>query len=146
MIVKVEEDIFISIAEALVNPVNTLGVAGNGLAREFKLRYYFSYLNYRKVCMNNTLTVGSVYCDAVKDKSIIYFPTKIHYKDPSKLEYISKGLKSLKSLITKEEFKCISVPYLGCGLGGLDNLEVENLIYKELSDIPTTIFLHKYIK
>ena len=39
MITFIEGDIFTSKCQTLVNPVNCMGVMGNGLAKEFKKRF-----------------------------------------------------------------------------------------------------------
>ena len=74
---------------------------------------------------------------ALEDKGnprfIINFPTKLHWKDPSNIEYIEEGLQTLGVAIQLEEIKSIGIPPLGCGLGGLDWKDVKPLIDKYLS-------------
>ena len=43
-------DIFAQPAEAIVNPVNCVGVAGAGLALQFKRRHPDAFLAYRRAC------------------------------------------------------------------------------------------------
>ena len=60
----------------LVNPVNTKGVMGKGLALEFKKRYKTYFNEYKELCNNEEIKVGKVHIDA--ERKIISFPTKLH--------------------------------------------------------------------
>jgi O-acetyl-ADP-ribose deacetylase (regulator of RNase III) len=55
---------------------------------------------------------------------MICFPTKDHWRNPSRLTSILNGLTSLASACKGREIRSVAVPALGCGLGGLDWLEV----------------------
>lgn len=76
---------------------------------------------------------------------VVFFPTKNHWKRPSKLEYVEKGLNSLRKLLDNEEVKDkvkrIGIPALGAGLGGLNPLEVSALIRDKLEDLDYTFVL-----
>jgi O-acetyl-ADP-ribose deacetylase (regulator of RNase III) len=76
-----DTDLFASRTEALVNPVNCVGVAGAGLAKEFKQKFPKSFLRYHNACADNTVRIGSVFVDVEPNAhyvQIIYFPTKSH--------------------------------------------------------------------
>ena len=56
-----DADLFtIADADALMNPVNTQGVMGKGLALEFKRRFPHSYKAYRAACQRGELRPGVV--------------------------------------------------------------------------------------
>ena len=80
-----------------------------------------------------------------RKQHLVYFPTKNHYKDPSKYEYVEKGLRSLVELLSQEkvdsEVHTVSIPALGCGLGGLTWVKVENSIREILSPLEKTFIL-----
>ena len=66
-----------------------------------------------------------------KDGSIKYifnFPTKDHWRDKSRYEYIETGLLDLKNIIIGFDIKSVAIPQLGCGLGGLDWSLVSSMI------------------
>ena len=74
---------------------------------------------------------------------IINFPTKPHWRGKSRVEDIQAGLKALTELIRKRSIRSIAVPPLGCGLGGLDWLEVRPLIEEALggvNDLDAVVF------
>ena len=60
MVIYEMGDIFQSSAQALVNPVNTVGVMGAGLALQFKLRYPKMYEEYCLLCHRGLIKVGRV--------------------------------------------------------------------------------------
>jgi len=124
------KDIFKSSAECLVNPVNVVGVMGAGLALQFKTRYKLNYITYKEACDEGYIRIGCGLNVKEYDKYIFNFPTKKHWKDPSKLEYIELGLIDLAEHIFQFDINSVAIPALGCGLGGLDWNDVRPLIEK----------------
>ncbi|MFV1883030.1 MAG: macro domain-containing protein [Balneola sp.] len=133
-------------AEALVNTVNTVGVMGKGIALQFKNRFPNNYKVYKKACDDGTFDVGQVLVvhdgDLLHSKTIINFPTKKHWRSPSKYEYISSGLIALKDAIQKHQIKSVAIPPLGCGNGGLDWEKVKSLITEGLKNVEADIYLY----
>lgn len=117
-------------AEALVNTVNCVGVMGKGLALQFKKSYPENFKDYVRACKTNVLVPGKLHIfKQDNSKYIINFPTKNHWKEKSKIEYIENGLSTLKNELKKLEIKSIAIPPLGCGNGGLYWPDVRKLIY-----------------
>ena len=120
MLTQLKGDIFASTCEAIVCPCNTVGVMGAGLAFQFKKHYPAMYTEYNRKCRAGELAIGQVHCWKAPDGPlIINFPTKLHYRNPSKIEYIEQGLMALAAAIKEHGIKSIAIPALGCGLGGL---------------------------
>lgn len=92
MITYVEGDLFTSPAQVIVNAVNTDGVMGKGIALEYKKRYPKMFDQYRMYCDKNQLEIGKLMIWHASDYWVLLFPTKKHWRNPSKLEYIEKGL------------------------------------------------------
>ena len=117
-------DLFASGCAGLVNPVNTEGIMGKGLAAEFKRRWPAMFVNYQQACRTGTLTIGTVMPYKVTEDGgelwILNFPTKGRWREPSKLEYVEKGLVDLRRAIRSLELKSVAIPALGAGLGLLD--------------------------
>ena len=138
-------DIFTSSCDFLINPVNTVGVMGKGLALEFKKRFPNNFIHYRSCCKNNSLTIGKLLIVPENDKIIINFPTKIHWKDNSKLNHIILGLEKLKIAIPRYGITSIAFPKIGCGLGNLDWKDIFPLIKKFADEIDQNILVEAYI-
>lgn len=94
-------DIFLSKCDYLVNPVNTIGIMGKGLALQFKNYFPKNFLQYQRACKNESLIPGRILINYENNKYIVNFPTKKHYKDDSKIEYIVSGLNYLKKMQLK---------------------------------------------
>lgn len=122
-------NIFNSDCQYLVNPVNTVGVMGKGLALDFKNKFPDNFKKYRKYCKSGEFTVGKLLIISENNKKIVNFPTKLHWKNKSEINYILEGLEKLKTAIEKYNIKSIAMPKLGCGLGGLD----WNIVYSEIT-------------
>jgi O-acetyl-ADP-ribose deacetylase (regulator of RNase III) len=135
MIFFVKGNIFDSPAQALINPVNTSGVMGKGLAKEFKFRYSNNYMEYIEACKNGNIAIGKLFGIQENGKIIINFPTKEKWQDLSKYEYISKGLDDLIKIIKKYRIESIAIPKLGCGNGGLEWDKVKKLIVNKLTNV-----------
>lgn len=124
----VSGDIFSSGCQALVNPVNCVGVMGAGLALSFKNRFPYNFTQYKKACASGLITIGSCLTIREGETWIINFPTKTHFKNKSELNYISNGLPSLINELNKHKIISVAIPALGCGLGGLNVKEVKPVI------------------
>lgn len=129
------DSIFDKQVEALVNPVNCVGVMGKGLALEFKQRYPGLFSQYKIACKTGRYSLGHPHINdtgTINPKWIINFPTKYHYSDKSKIVDIETGMKVLCYFITSFKIKSIAIPALGCGLGGLQWNEVRRIIVESL--------------
>ena len=74
---------------------------------------------------------------------VINFPTKRHWRGRSRLDDIKIGLPALVTEIERRRIRSITLPPLGCGLGGLDWKDVKPLIHGALagmSDLDTLVF------
>ena len=138
-------NIFNSSCEFLINPVNTVGVMGKGLALQFKNLFPNNFLKYRQHCLNGNLTIGKLLITTENNEKIINFPTKEDWRNPSKLEYIILGLEKLEIAIERFNIKSIAFPKIGCGLGGLDWNNVLPEIIKFFERISDDIVIEIYI-
>ena len=135
-------DIFAQPADVLVNPVNCVGVMGRGLAAQFKRRYPAVFRAYREACRAGELRPGRVLllpAGSARPCAIAHFPTKRHWRDPSRVEDIDAGLRHLATTIRRLRVPSIAVPPLGCGLGGLDWHTVRPLIAARLHGLDCAI-------
>lgn len=131
----IKDNIFNSTAQALVNPVNTNGVMSKGLAREFRDKYPLNFKNYAEKCLKYRLHAGDILTFEENGRSIVNFATKDNWKNPSKIEWIHKGLLSVMDFIVLKEIQSIAIPKIGCGLGGLDWLTVKQMIIYSMEHI-----------
>ena len=150
--------------EALVNTVNTVGVMGKGLALQFRRRFPANFDVYAAACARRDIKIGRmlvvetrVFAASDPDlfakslttapparlRYIINFPTKQHWRDPSRLEYLRVGLIALIEEIRARSIRSIAIPPLGCGNGRLAWSDVEPLIksaFSALVDVRVVLF------
>lgn len=131
-------------SKAIVIPVNTLGIAGAGLARQWALHYPDEHRLYGIVCKHKRFSIGEVLpVISAPDRLFLCFPTKIVPQKRSELVWIEDGLSDLRRLIPTLLIQSLALPALGCGLGGLPWREVRPLIEKHLGGlkIPVRVYL-----
>lgn len=129
----------------ILNPVNCVGTMGKGLALQIAKAYPESVEPYKEDCKKDLLNIGQLTSFKAKNgKTIIHFPTKYHWKNPSKYSYIEAGLENLAYHIkhsgNETSYLSFAIPPLGCGLGGLNYNFVHELIQTILSEFKTITF------
>ena len=143
MITYVDFSLFDSPAKVLVNTVNTVGVMGKGIAKEFKSIYPDMFDEYQQLCERGMLNVGDLWVYKTPHKWVLNFPTKKHWRSPSKPDYLEAGLKKFSQIYQEARITSISFPQLGCGNGELDwKTESKPLMEKYLKGLPIEIFIH----
>lgn len=132
-------DILHENVEALVNTVNCVGVMGRGIALQFKKTYPANFKAYVDACKKNEVTPGKMFVFNTNQlgnpQYIINFPTKLHWRYKSKMEYIESGLEDLVRVIKEKNIRSIAIPPLGSGLGGLDWQQVRQRIENALAHL-----------
>lgn len=126
--------------DAIVNTVNTVGVMGKGIALQFKRKWPANAKAYEAACKRKEVVPGKMFVfdngGLVEPKFIINFPTKRHWRQPSRMADIEVGLVDLVTQIKRLGIRSIAIPPLGCGNGGLDWNEVRPRIEAALAQLP----------
>ena len=74
---------------------------------------------------------------------IINFPTKKHWRDRTRIEWVTEGLKDLKNIILDNSIMSVAIPPLGCGNGKLEwrNVKPEiEAVLGNLKDVDILIY------
>ena len=133
-------DLFSSRAQTLVNTVNCVGVMGKGVALEFKRRWPAMFEDYHARCDRQQVRLGEPYLYRdLSGVAIVNFPTKGHWRSPSRVADIAAGLDYLAAHLEPWGIQSLALPPLGCGNGGLEWAEVGPLIFSKLRDLPVDI-------
>lgn len=140
----IKGNIFNSRLDVIVNTVNCVGVMGKGIALVFKLRYPKMFDLYKEYCLSHLIGIGKLWLYKGEEGVpwVLNFPTKFHWKYPSKMEYIEKGLQKFVETYKEKKITSIAFPLLGTNNGGLDKQEVLSLMctYLRKCDIPIEIY------
>lgn len=143
MITYVVCDLFTSPARTLVNTVNTVGVMGKGIARDFKTIYPEMFARYQELCEKGQFKIGQLWLYRTSHKWVLNFPTKEHWRSPSRPEYIEAGLRKFADTHHVYGITDVSFPMLGCGNGELDwESQVRPLMEHYLSKLPIDVHIH----
>ena len=143
MILYVQGDLFQSPAQVLVNTVNTVGVMGKGVALQFKRHFPEMYAKYGELCEKGDFNVGSLWLYKTPNKWVLNFPTKRHWRQPSRIEYVESGMKKFVETYSSMGIHSIAFPPLGCGNGQLDfRSQVQPLMEKYLQPLPIEVFVY----
>lgn len=133
-------------ADALVNTVNTVGVAGKGIALQFRQAYPDNFKAYSKAAEHGEVVPGRMFVWETNHLSpprlIINFPTKRHWRGGSRIEDIRLGLEDLIRCIHQYDIRSIALPPLGCGNGGLRWADVRQLIFEALDSLDVDVVVY----
>jgi len=135
-----------STAQTLVNTVNCIGVMGKGLAQEFKVREPAMFTAYKRICDQHLLEPGKLWLWRGSPSWVLNFPTKQHWRQPSKLEWVEAGLEKFVSAYEAQGITEISFPKLGCGNGNLEWHEVRPVMERYLGKLPIKVYIHDFTR
>lgn len=140
----IKGNIFNSQCQTLVNTVNCVGVMGAGIALEFKLRFPKMFERYEKHCHNGAMDIGKLWLYDKESPWILNFPTKKHWKDPSRKSYLHEGLKRFVETYKQRGIESIAFPALGTLNGKLPEDEAIAIMVKHLyvCDIDIDIYIY----
>ena len=144
MLIFRRTSIFESPAQTLVNTINCVGVMGKGLAHAFKKREPGMFQAYKEICDRHELEPGKLWLWRGKDGWVLNFPTKIHWRSPSRIEWIEQGLVKFVSAYADQGISEISFPQLGCGNGNLDWEDVRPLMEHYLAKVTIPVYIHDF--
>src|SRR4051794_35531010 len=104
--------------DAVVNPVNCVGVMGKGLALQFRNRWPENFVAYKSACDAGELKIGTVHVHKLalpgRPSFIINLPTKVHWRDRSEIDGVARGVVSLARLLSDVGIRSVAIPALGC--------------------------------
>ena len=149
MIEIVDRNLFTSECQTLVNTVNCKGVMGKGIALEFRLRFPTMFKEYERRCKNGDIRIGHPCLYQENDLLsstpwILNFPTKDHWKYPSKEAYLHEGLKWFTDRHKGLGVESIAFPLLGAENGGLSTERSLAIMKEHLDRIEIPVHVHMY--
>jgi len=146
-------NLFNSECQTLVNTVNCVGVMGAGIAKQFKQKYPEMFAQYKWACEPGEYRClehgGDLwiwrYTDMFKPRIILCFATKEHWMNPSKVEWIERGLQRFIEDYRYWGIESIAWPKLGCNNGKLNwENDVKPLMVKYLEPLPIANEIYGY--
>ncbi|MBH2043969.1 MAG: macro domain-containing protein [Comamonadaceae bacterium] len=135
-------NIFSSRCQTIVNTVNCVGIMGAGIALECRLRYPQMFEQYARLCADAKLDIGQLWVYKAPARWVLNFPTKKHWRYPSRLEYLHLGLQKFVGTYEARGITSVAFPLLGAQNGGLpaDQSLALMLHYLGACSIPVEIY------
>ena len=140
----IQGNIFTSECQTLVNTVNCVGVMGAGIALECRLRYPVMHDKYVRLCDENRINIGMLWIYKTPERWILNFPTKRHWRYPSKADYLHAGLEKFVTTFAQKEIQSIAFPLLGADKGGIPQEDSLKIMTGYLESVDLNIEIYRY--
>jgi O-acetyl-ADP-ribose deacetylase (regulator of RNase III) len=140
----VKGNIFTSKCQTIVNTINCVGIMGAGIALECRLRYPEMHKKYIDLCNEKKIDIGLLWIYKSSNRWVLNFPTKKHWKYPSKKEYLHAGLEKFCDTYKARDIESIAFPLLGADKGGIPQEESLSIMRSYLDKIDLNIEIYKY--
>lgn len=154
----------------LAHGVNCAGAMGKGIAVEFKKRFTGMYEDYRLFCKEGRMVPGMAwlyedvelvpYYDSknrIQEREVVStwiynLAIKSHWRLPATCNAVEASLANMVESLQEQnleraklglEFTEVSMPWIGCGLGGLKKDFVKKLMEKSVKGTEITIHVYE---
>lgn len=134
--------LFDSDAGAIGHGVNVAGVMGAGIAVHFRRRWPSMYQEYRSRCHSNLLRPGGVYAAT----GFAGTPARFNIASQdrpgrhARLDWLASGVeKSVAVALEMGDIDTLALPRIGCGIGGLDWIDVRAVLERIAAASPLDI-------
>lgn len=137
-------DIFANRHQVLVNPTNSIGPMGAGLAAQFRDRFPGLEQWYKAECAQGAVKPGMVREYETPIVTILCAATKDHWKEKSNPQWVNACYANIRIFLDLrgDLDASIGVPLLGAGLGGIKPAHSEYMACAMLADLPHDIYLY----
>lgn len=139
----IKGNLFTSSCQTIVNTVNCVGVMGAGIALECRFRYPEMFERYVQLCEAGQIEIGKLWIYKA-DRWILNFPTKKHWKYPSKIEFLEAGLEKFVNTYKERGIESIAFPLLGADKGGIPPNESLAVMQSYLDNVSVPVEIYQY--
>jgi O-acetyl-ADP-ribose deacetylase (regulator of RNase III) len=136
MIVYQIGSLFDSTQLTIGHGVNCLGFMGAGIALQFRQRFPSNFYMYKTLCDNGNLKPGdAMFVDDVDDKTlqvrkIANLATQYYPGDDATIPRVENAIEAAVMHLTDLGIYEMAIPKIGCGIGGLEWKDVEEVLSK----------------
>ncbi len=120
-------DLFITDAPAIGHGVNTQGVMGAGIAKQFRDRFPNNYKVYRKLCLDGSLFGGGIFIYFENGKEVVNIASQERTGANADYGFLFAGCYSAAVALTGG-IETLAIPKIGCGIGGIEWDKVEKCL------------------
>ena len=137
-------NIFSSGCQTMVNTINCVGIMGAGIALECRLRYPQMFEQYAQLCADAQIDIGRLWIYRTPARWVLNFPTKKHWRYPSRVEYLHLGLQKFLDTYQERGITSVAFPLLGAQNGGLRADESLALMLQYLGQCSIPVEIYEY--
>lgn len=121
---------------------NCAGAMGKGVAVEFRNNWPNMYSSYKERCKSGLFNPGDVFTWVEGENTIFNLGTQKTWRTKATLDAVATSLGSMLAIAQAKGIKCIGIPRIGAGLGGLVWDDVKAIIQEEAqkSDVTLIVF------
>lgn len=136
--------------DALAQGVNAQGLMGAGIAVPFRRRWPAMYVEYREECTRfPTLVPGTTLAHDVRPESdetgaqkiLNMFTQVMPGRGNAEYRLVRAAAYSLLKQLPKDAIFTVGLPWVGCGIGGLERHNVEHLLRQIWDDSQHEFFI-----
>jgi O-acetyl-ADP-ribose deacetylase (regulator of RNase III) len=122
---------------AIGHGVNVDGVMGAGIAKEFRRRFPSMFNEYRHLCKYEILEPGGCFFWANAELAVVNLASQDRPGPTAKYKWLAQSL--FTGLISLEQTgrNSFGLPWVGCGIGGLDQDKTLEVIEETAQFFPT---------
>jgi len=122
-------DIFTTEAKAIGHGVNTKGLMGAGIAKQFRDRLPNMYQEYKDICAEGNFKGGMTVAYDLPGGYVVY--NIASQEEPganASYDFLTTGVDAALRDAEDRGISAVALPRIGSGIGGLDEAEVENIL------------------
>ena len=131
-LIELSGNLFDSTARAIGHGINVKGAMNAGIAAEFARIYPDMKKEYKALCAENKITPGTTWLweDSKSDDIVLNIASQDKPGKFARLNWLKSGVEdSIDQLqAIHPETRAIALPRIGCGIGGLDWLDVRGVL------------------
>lgn len=144
MLIERQGDLFTSDSPMIGHGINCKGAMRAGIATQFSTRFPDMYKQYKDLCRQQAIKPGEVflYYDAQTDRHIANIASQYRPGPDARYTWTTKGIRSALNLAAGLEFKSLSLPRIGCGIGGLEWDFLKEDLIEDFNDHPVDLIIY----
>lgn len=141
-----KDDLFLTPSRIMAHGCNAYGLMGAGIAKYIRDTYPNVYETYREEFESNGLSPGQVvpaYTMETEDggRIILNLITQVEPGPHAKYEYIQMALQKAVEYCEKLGEYTLSIPAIGCGIGGMDSIFLHEIIDNLDTPVKIMVFI-----
>lgn len=122
---------------AIGHGVNTQGLMGAGIAKEFRRRFPSMFTEYKHLCKYDILQPGGCFFWANPDLAVLNLASQDQPGPTATYKWLAQSLFTGLMSLEASNRQSLGLPWIGCGIGGLNQDKALEVIEETAQFFPT---------